>query len=95
MEVFPYATRKILFTNLEGKKQQKAFRIMLQSHLKNFGIDFPLRPKVYSHDELDSVLAAVTGLLHAQSKSETLGDDLDGYIVIPCSGISCITQSQM
>ena len=95
LEVFPYATRKILFTHLKGQKQQKVFRIKLQSHLIQFGINFPFHPKVYSHDELDAVLAAVTGLLHAQSKSEALGDDLDGYIVIPCSGVSGITLSQM
>jgi len=83
IEVFPYATRKILFPDLEGKKQYTSFRIRLQSRLNHFGINFPIHHKIYTHDELDSILASITGLLDAQGKSEILGDDLDGYIVIP------------
>jgi predicted nuclease with RNAse H fold len=95
IEIFPFATRKILFPKLVGKKQQTAFRNKLQSCLCNFGITLPARPKEYSHDELDAVLAAITVLLHAQHKSELLGDDLDGYIIIPQSGLSHISDSRI
>jgi predicted nuclease with RNAse H fold len=95
IEVFPYATRKLLFPDLQGKKQHTSSKIQLQSKLVGFGIVLPVGQKVYSHDELDAVLAAITGLLHAQNRTESLGDNLDGYIIIPCPNISHIFNNRI
>jgi len=84
MEVFPYATRRILFPNLTGKKQQPGFRKILQKELGDWGLILPALSQVYSHDELDAALAAMTVLLHYQNKSRLLGDERDGFICIPC-----------
>ncbi len=83
LEVFPFATRRILFPTLSGKKQQRAFREHLQCHLQEWGIRFPESEHLYSHDELDAVLAAVTVWLHDRGKTQLLGDERDGWIVIP------------
>jgi predicted nuclease with RNAse H fold len=84
VEVFPYATRRILFPNFKGKKQQKEFRRALQTELQDWGLILPSSGRVYSHDELDAALAALTVLLHFQHKSRLLGDERDGFICIPC-----------
>jgi predicted nuclease with RNAse H fold len=84
VEVFPYATRRILFPNLTGKKQQLSFRWTLQKELQSWGLIIPPSGRVYSHDELDAALAALTVLLHFQHKSILLGSERDGFICIPC-----------
>ncbi|MBN2366627.1 MAG: DUF429 domain-containing protein [Calditrichaeota bacterium] len=83
IEVFPYATRKILFPDLHGKKQTREFRLNLQKHLKDRGIRLPEKEKPYSHDELDALLAAVTARLVDLRQAERIGDERDGYIYIP------------
>jgi len=83
LEVFPYAARRILFPALTGKKQKLEFRQTLQKELQKWGLVFPVSGRLYSHDELDAALAAVTGLLHSQNKTRLLGDERDGFICIP------------
>ena len=83
IEVFPHATRKILFPGLTGRKQEREFREKLQVHLSGIGIKFPADPEIFSHDELDAVLAAITNVLYGQGKTNKIGDDRDGYIHIP------------
>ncbi len=83
IEVFPYAARKILFPDLPGKKYQRSFRQQLQKCLSEKGYILPEPDFIYSHDELDAVLAAVTSRLHFLGQAELVGDERDGYIVIP------------
>ena len=83
LEVFPFATRQIIFPDLSGKKQTLQFRKTLLSHLQRWKVHFPLEDRVYSHDELDAVLAAMTALLHGRHQTEMIGDERDGFIVIP------------
>ena len=83
IEVFPHATRKILFPELTGRKQKREFRQRLQASLTGLGIKLPVHPRIFSHDELDAVLAAITNVLYVQGKTDKLGDDRDGYIHIP------------
>jgi len=85
LEVFPYATRRILFPAITGKKQLLKFRQTLQQELQNWGLVFPETGKCYSHDELDAALAAVTVLLHSWHRTRMLGDERDGFICIPDS----------
>lgn len=83
IEVFPYATRRILFPDLSGKKSQRRFRRQLQNELSQKGYNLPEREPLYSHDELDALLAAITCRLHFLKQTELVGDDPDGFIVIP------------
>ena len=83
IEVFPFATRRILFPHLTGKKQTRLFREELVIQLTQWGVQFPQHRKSYSHDELDAMLAAVTALLHDLQQTESVGDERDGYITIP------------
>jgi predicted nuclease with RNAse H fold len=83
IEVFPYATRRILFPHITGKKHSLPFRENLLQSLIDWGIQFSGKAGCFSHDELDALLAAVTVYLHHQNQIEMIGDDRDGYIVIP------------
>jgi predicted nuclease with RNAse H fold len=83
IEVFPTATKKLLFPFLKGKKQLKSSREKLLIALKEWGLRFSDDSIIYSHDELDAVLAALTAYIHAQGKSRSIGNDSDGYIIIP------------
>lgn len=82
LEVFPTATRKILFPTVEGKKQLKSYRKKLQYNLIEWGIQFPDTSVVYSDDELDAVLASLTVHLHYQKKTLKIGNSADGFIFI-------------
>ncbi len=83
LEVFPTATRKILFPALKGKKQLKPYREKLQHDLIEWGIQFPDTSVIYSDDELDAVLASLTALLHYRRKTIPIGNSADGFIFIP------------
>ena len=88
IEVFPHASRKILLPELQGSKQNLLFRKSLQRALTRIGVKFLDGSRIFSHDELDAVLAALTNLLYAYGRTEKLGDDRDGYIYLPKSGIT-------
>ncbi len=87
IEVFPYAARKILFPELTGSKQKREFRQKLQTALLAAGYRLPDEGRIYTHDELDAVLAAVTARLADSGKAEKIGEKEDGFIYIPCSEI--------
>jgi predicted nuclease with RNAse H fold len=82
-EVYPTATRKILFPDLTEKKQLKAGRKKLMDKLAGCGVSFPCQSQIYTHDEMDAALAAFTVLLHDNGSSIALGNHLDGFIVLP------------
>jgi predicted nuclease with RNAse H fold len=83
LEVFPHATRKILFPEIKGKKQLLKNRRNLQEELRKYGLKFLPGEKVYSDDELDAVLAALTVWLYSCNKTIRIGDQDDGFIIIP------------
>jgi predicted nuclease with RNAse H fold len=83
IEVFPFATRRIFFPHLTGKKQTKLFREELANLLTEWGVRFLQNRHNYSHDELDALLAAITSLLHDMQQTESVGDERDGYVTIP------------
>lgn len=83
MEVYPTAVRKILFPGITGKKQQRKSREELQTRLREWGIRFPDERRIYSHDELDAVLAAITVWLFHRGRTVRVGDERDGYIILP------------
>jgi len=83
LEVYPTAVRKILFPVVTGKKQLFVNRKKLQGRLNRWGIRFPDKERIYSHDELDAVLAAITVWLFHRGEAVLIGDERDGYIVLP------------
>ncbi len=82
-EVYPTATRKILFPQLNEAKQLKSMREALQKSLSDWGVLFSQREHIYSHDELDAVLAALTMWLHYHQQTISIGNAKDGFIILP------------
>ncbi len=83
VEVFPHASRRILFPDLVGKKQTSQNRKMLRQKLRKEGLKFPPKELVYTHDELDAVMAAYTVFLKEKGQTLALGDWRDGFVGIP------------
>lgn len=83
IEVYPGAARKILFPQIIGKKQLRSSRQQLQEAFRQRGFSFPDTHRLYSHDELDALLAAFTALLHSRGETVSVGDSWDGFIVLP------------
>ncbi len=83
IEVYPGAARKILFPQITGKKQLRSSRQQLQEAFRQRGFSFPDAHRLYSHDELDALLAAFTALLHYRDETVSVGDSRDGFIVLP------------
>lgn len=82
LEVYPYASKRILFGRHIPKKSTKAGRRWLQERLARLSITFP-EEQLYSHHELDAIVAALTVWLHYRGKTEEVGDDIEGRIVLP------------
>ncbi|MBN1244181.1 hypothetical protein JXA31_01145 [Candidatus Bathyarchaeota archaeon] len=76
IEVHPTSTRKALQM---PPKDWKA----IQEILKNLGFKGEAETLPLATHEIDAVTAALTAVLHLQSQTELIGDDKEGYIIIP------------
>jgi len=76
IEVHPTSTRKAL--NMPSKDWGK-----IQAILKSIGVEGDLKVRTLTPHEVDAVTAALTAYLHMQSQTKALGDDEEGYIIIP------------
>ena len=83
IEVYPHATKMLLFgDNLPPKNSAASLRYMVD-HLK------PLVPGMDDHTDnldknsCDAIINAYTGQLHAQSETDVLGDPEEGMVVLP------------
>jgi predicted nuclease with RNAse H fold len=83
IEVYPHATKMLLFgDNLPPKNSAASLRYMVD-HLK------PLVPGMDDHTDnldknsCDAIINAYTGQLHAQSETDVLGDPEEGMMVLP------------
>lgn len=76
IEVHPASTRKAL--NMPTKDWK-----MIQTILVSAGLEGDLRTRTLTEHEIDAVTAALTGYLHLQQKTELIGDEEEGYIVVP------------
>ncbi|MFQ5836530.1 MAG: DUF429 domain-containing protein [Candidatus Bathyarchaeia archaeon] len=79
IEVHPTSTRKAL--KIPTKDWEKIQNIFLHMGLKG-----DLKTRVLTSHEIDAVTAALTGYLHLQGKAELIGDEEEGYIVVPTKG---------
>ena len=83
IEVYPYATKVLLFGKLPPKTTV-AGRRALQARLRRLIPAVPPPQEVLlSHDALDALLAAYTGVLCIQGQTEALGDPAEGLLHIP------------
>jgi predicted nuclease with RNAse H fold len=75
IEVFSTATAKIL-----GFYSKDDFK--LQKNMLALGLDGDINTRILSRDELDAILAAITGYLHLDNQTKPVGG-LDGVIHVP------------
>ena len=76
IEVHPASTRKALkMPTKDWKKIQTIFIRM--------GLEGNLKTRVLSPHEIDAVTAALTGHLYLEGKTELIGNEKEGYIVVP------------
>lgn len=84
VEVFPYATKLLLFGKPLPKKTTPEgvayLRGCLEPLVKDLSTQGPL-----THDELDGVVAAYTAYLLAHNRAEEVGDAVEAAICIPQS----------
>ena len=55
----------------------------IQQIFISMGLDGDLKPRTLTPHETDAVTAALTGHFHLQGKTEQIGDNKEGYIVVP------------
>lgn len=76
IEVHPTSTCKAL--NMPIKDWGK-----IQTVLKQLGLGGDTEVRTLTPHEIDAILAALTAYLHLNNQTEALGDDEEGYIIIP------------
>jgi len=79
IEVHPTSTRKAL--KIPAKDWKKIQNIFLHMGLKG-----DLKTRVLTSHEIDAVTATLTGYLYLQGKVDLIGDEEEGYIVVPTKG---------
>lgn len=86
IEVYPYASKLRPFGPLP-RKATVTGRRALQEGLCRLIPSLPsTRETTLSHDALDALLAAYTGVLYIKGQTEALGDPAEGLLHIPISG---------
>lgn len=76
IEVHPTSTCKAL--SIPIKDKEKVQTVLTQIGLKG---DFKVRPLTLH--EIDAILAALTAYLHVINQTDALGDNKEGYIIVP------------
>jgi predicted nuclease with RNAse H fold len=76
IEVHPTSTRKDLQMPLKDWKA-------IQEILKKLGLKGKLETRPLATHELDAVTAALTAILHMTKQTEQIGDEEEGYIIVP------------
>ncbi|MGB9778304.1 MAG: DUF429 domain-containing protein [Candidatus Bathyarchaeales archaeon] len=76
IEVHPTSTRKALSMPL------KEWRT-IQTTLKSIGIKGDIQTRTLTSHEIDAVTAALTAYLHIQNQTEAIGDEKEGFIIVP------------
>lgn len=76
IEVHPLSTRKALGMPLKewGK---------IQTVFAHIGLEGDVKTRMLSSHEIDAVTAAITGYLHLKGETEHIGNEAEGFIVVP------------
>ena len=83
LEVYPYATKCILFGKKMPKKTTPEGVAWIRNNLTIIIPTLADIPRTLTHDELDAAIAAYTALLYARGKAIALGNEAEGTIVVP------------
>ena len=83
LEVYPYATKVILFGDKIPPKSSARGLVFLKERISE--IIGGLEPYVntLNHDGCDALLAAYTACLHQDNRTDSLGVPEEGYVVVP------------
>jgi hypothetical protein len=76
VEVHPTSSRKAL--NMPLKDWGK-----IQTLLKSIGLKGDLETRALKPHEIDAITAALTAYLHMQNQTESIGNEEEGYIIVP------------
>lgn len=82
IEVFPYASKVRLFGRPIPAKTRPDGRSWLQSSVATLIPGLPDQPAL-THDALDALIAAYTGLCYARGTAQGLGDPAEGLLWLP------------
>jgi predicted nuclease with RNAse H fold len=82
IEVFPYASKVRLFGRPIPPKTRPEGRLWLQSAVATLIPGLPAEPAL-SHDALDALIAAYTGLCYARGAAKGVGDPAEGLLWLP------------
>ena len=83
LEVYPYATKRVLFGNPIPKKTTPVGLRWLRDHTTTLVPTLAGIERDLTHDELDAVIAAYTALLFARGEAAALGNEAEGTIIVP------------
>jgi hypothetical protein len=76
IEVHPTSTRKAL--NMPPKDWGK-----IQTILKSIGLEGDLQVRTLTPHEIDAITSALTAYLYMKGKAEVIGDEEEGFIIVP------------
>lgn len=79
IEIYPYATTKILFGQLPKKTTKQGFAA-LRDRLRSLVLGVWV---ARTHDHLDAILGAYTGYLYLTNRAGAIGDAEEGLLWIP------------
>jgi len=83
IEVYPYATKVILFGDKIPPKSSAHGLAFLKDRLSQLICGLEPYTENLNHDRCDALLAAYTACLHWEKKTDSLGIPEEGYIVVP------------
>ncbi len=83
LEVYPYASKVILFGRSLPKKTTAEGRAFVRARLEALIPGLARVGGALGHDELDALVAAYTARLAATGRAEELGEELEGTIWLP------------
>lgn len=86
IEVYPYASKSVLFGKLKSKNTAVGIRQLRKKLGELFNNDNDLI-NGWNHDLCDAAIAAYTGFLFGRGSVRALGNNGEGFIYIP--GNSC------
>ena len=83
VEVYPYASKRILWGKSIPKKSSRSGKKYMQEHLELLVPGVASWAGRLTHDHHDAIVAAYTAYLHGRGETEQLGKEEEAFIVVP------------
>ena len=83
IEVYPYATKVLLFGDKIPPKNTAQGLAFLKEKLSQLIVGLDVYMDDLNHDRCDALLAAYTASLHLQEETDLLGTPEEGHMVVP------------